>query len=571
MLVQEQSKRRFGLVDIFVLLFAFGLLSFLLTFGKDMRAPFFPGQTMQLDLNQALLPYYAGRSLVRMFLAYGLALLFTFVYARVAAYRPQARLVMLPMLDILQSIPVLGFLSVSVTGLIRLFPGSIIGPELAAIFAIFTGQAWNMTFSFYYSLSSIPKEFNEVAAMTRISAWERFAKLEVPYGMIGLVWNSMMSFGGGWFFLAASEAITVLGTNIRLPGLGSYMATAITQGNMQAIYASIFTMIGVILLVDQLFWRPLVAWSQKYKLEQSEGEAAESWFLNLLRKSLLVGQINKLTAKQVNNAATRFRRAQVGINKSRSTYRANAQRVVTWGLILGLLYVAGKYVVVGINLVLQLKGSELLTPLGYGTLTFLRVLCSTALATLWTVPVGVAIGLNPKMARLAQPVVQIAASFPANMIFPFVTLLYLNFQVNMGVGSIPLMMLGTQWYILFNVIAGASAIPNDLKEASLVLGLRNLDKWKKLILPSIFPFLVTGWVTASGGAWNASIVAEIVSWQSHSLVAPGLGSYITLATSEGNWAKIIWGIVIMALFVVLTNRLVWRKLYAVAQEKYSLG
>lgn len=574
-LVHTQRPRRFSWVDILVIALSFGLLYLLLTLGSGMKASFIPEQASELSLNPILLPYYAGRSLLRMFIAYGLSLVFTFVYGRIAAYNKRASIVMVPLLDILQSIPVLGFLSVTVTGLIGLFPGSMMGPELAAIFAIFTGQVWNMTFSFYYSVTSIPSELREVSAMMRMSGFSKFTKLEVPYSMIGLVWNSMMSFGGGWFFLAASEAITVLGKDIKLPGIGSYMATAIDKGDMTAIYLSIATMILMIVVVDQLFWRPLVAWSQKFKMEQSEGEGQESWFLDLLRKSAVVSQLLAV----IKAIFIRTRELFKGIKRIKSinrTIKENAvinlfTRFLKWGIALWLIYIIGKHVFEGVLLVLQLSQDDLLKALEYGSFTFLRVMLGTLIGTLWTVPVGVAIGLSPKLARFAQPLVQIAASFPANMVFPFITLFYLNHNISIEIGAVPLMMLGTQWYILFNVIAGALAIPNDLKEASTVLGLNRYEKWKRLILPAIFPFLVTGWITASGGAWNASIVSEIVSWQNHDLVATGLGSYIASATNEGNWPKIIWGITVMALIVVFTNRLIWRKLYAIANEKFNIS
>lgn len=570
--IQTQQTRRFGWVDILVIILSFGLLYFLLTLGSGMKASFIPEQASEISLNPMLLPYYAGRSLLRMFLAYGLSLVFTFVYGRIAAYNKRASIVMVPLLDILQSIPVLGFLSVTITGLIGLFPGNMLGPELASIFAIFTGQVWNMTFSFYYSVTAIPRELQEVSAMTRMSGFSRFTKLEVPYSMIGLVWNSMMSFGGGWFFLAASEAITVLGKDIKLPGIGSYMATSIDKGDMNAIYLSIATMILMIVVVDQLFWRPLVVWSQKFKMEQSEGNEQKSWFLNLLRKSVVISHlqvVNRIIALKIRKPFKELKRNN--LNTKENAVINLLARLLKWGIALWLIYIIGKHVFEGILLVLQLGQGDLLKPLGYGSYTFLRVLLGTLIGTLWTVPVGVAIGLSPRLARFAQPLVQIAASFPANMVFPFITLFYLNHHISIEIGAVPLMMLGTQWYILFNVIAGALAIPNDLKEVSTVLGLTRYEKWKRLILPAIFPYLVTGWITASGGAWNASIVSEIVSWQNHDLIATGLGAYIASATNEGNWPKIIWGIIVMALIVVFTNRIIWRKLYTLANEKFNIA
>jgi NitT/TauT family transport system permease protein len=496
------------------------------------------------------------------------------VYGRIAALHPRAERVMIPLLDILQSVPVLGFLSVTVTGFMALFPHSLLGVELASIFAIFTGQVWNMTFGFYHSVSTIPRELREAAAIQRFDAFTRFTRLELPYAMIGLVWNSMMSFGGGWFFLAASESISVLGQHIRLPGLGSFMATAMAEGNIPALLEAILAMIVVIVLVDQLFWRPLVAWSQKFKMELSNSQdPPRSWFLDLLRRSKVSGWIARRVFGAMYRGIDKVVLGLVQRRRARSR-RPDATRHVrrAFGAV-ALAVVAGivaYYGWIGIREIGSLGWRNILMAVGLGLCTLLRVMASTALALLWTIPVGVAIGTNPKASRIAQPLVQILASFPANMFFPLIALLYLKLHVNFEIGAIPLMMLGTQWYILFNVIAGAQAIPNDLKEAAKILRLRGWVRWRTLILPCIFPYVVTGCITASGGAWNASIIAELVQWRSTTLTASGLGAYITETTARGEWPKIILGIVIMAILVTLVNRFVWRPLYQLADRRYRL-
>ncbi|WP_211237046.1 ABC transporter permease [Aneurinibacillus terranovensis] len=571
-LFSSMNTKRFGWADVLVLFVVFGLLYAMIRLGAGMEVPFTPTQKLTISLNPWYLPYYAGRSLLRMFLAFGASLVFTLIYGRIAANSRTAEKIMIPLIDILQSVPVLGFLSATVTGFISLFPGSLFGVECASIFAIFTGQAWNMTFSFYYSLRTVPKDLHEFSMMGQLSGWTRFTKLEVPYAMIGLIWNSMMSFGGGWFFLAASETITVLNNHIQLPGIGSYIATAIDEGNMRAVVYASVVMVLMIILVDQLFWRPIVAWAQKFKNEQTQsGDAPTSWVLLLIQRAHMVESIVdriKLTSKRVKNQLQN--RFLIRNKESKIQSRSRVDLLAKWiaavivtGYVLYLTYQ-------GAILVSQLSFREIVHVVWLGLLTSLRVFVSTFIGAIWTIPVGVTIGFNPRLARIAQPIVQILASFPANMVFPFLTLVYLKLGVNFEWGAIPLMMLGTQWYILFNVIAGAMAIPSDLREAAAIHNLSTLKKWKVLILPGIFPFFVTGGITASGGAWNASIVSEIVSWKGKGLVATGLGSYISQATTSGNWAQIIWGIFVMSVLVVLFNRLVWRRLYTLAENKFDI-
>lgn len=565
-----EEKKKFGLADLIVFLGTFSVLFFILKLGGGMRLPFSTVEHPTITLDGSYLPYYAGRSLLRMFIAFVASLLFTFIYGRIAAFHPVAEKIMIPAIDILQSVPVLGFLSVTVIGFMSLFPGSLLGVELASIFAIFTGQVWNMTFSFYHSISTIPRDLREAAKINKLGSWAHFTKLEVPISMIGLVWNSMMSFGGGWFFLAASESITVLNQDIHLPGIGSYMATAINQGNLRAIIYAIITMIIMILIVDQLFWRPIVAWSQKFKNEQTEAsEIASSWVYNILRRARFWQFIIRTGKSYLYNQSVKLF-GTINSEEEKQKQPSKIIPIVKWlfGIVIAIFVT--KYVYEGILEISQLSLTELLIVIWYGFLTALRVFIATILGMVWTLPVGVMIGFNPKLARIAQPIVQIFASFPANMIFPFLTIVYIKYGINMEIGSIPLMMLGTQWYILFNVIAGAMAIPSDLHEAVKILRLTRLQTWKKMILPGVFPFLITGGITASGGAWNASIVSEIVSWKDHNLQSTGLGSFIATATTEGNWPQIIWGIIVMAMFVVVVNRLFWRRLYTLAEKKYHI-
>ncbi|MGE5675156.1 MAG: ABC transporter permease [Mycobacterium leprae] len=567
-------RRRFGLADLAVAVFVFGLLYAFIRLGSGMVVPFSEQKQISINLSPIFLPYYAGRSLLRMFIAFAASLLFTFIYGYAAAKSRTAEKVLVPLLDILQSVPVLGFLSATVTAFMGLFPGRMTGVELASIFAIFTGQAWNMTFSFYHSLITVPEDLKEAARIYRLNWWQKFVRLEVPYSMMGLVWNAMMSFGGGWFFLAASEAITVLNKDVRLPGIGTYLAVSLEQRNLHAVFWAIGTMVLIIILVDQLFWRPIVAWAQRFKVELSAStDEPTSAVLTLLRRSPLADWIGEhiFTPPLLGFDRMMSRFATASAAFSNRTGGARTMSVAQWLIAVALGFVSLRYAWLGIHAVAQLPGGDLLGVLWYGVLTMLRVVVAIGLGAAWTIPVGVAIGLNPRLSRIAQPLVQIAASFPANMLFPFITVLYLKLHVNFELGAIPLMMLGTQWYILFNVIAGAMAIPSDLREAAAVFKLRGAQRWKHLIGPGIFPFLVTGCVTAAGGAWNASIVSETVSWGHQTLAATGLGRFISDATAVGNWPGIIWGITLMAVFVVGLNRLLWRRLYRLAETRYRIG
>ncbi len=557
------------LLGLFLLLYAVGRI------GRDFFAEFYPPQVMpEVSLDPRNLPYYAARSTLRMFAALGLSVIFTLSYGYAAARSRRAERVLIPLLDILQSVPVLGFLSITVTGFIALFPGSLFGLECASIFAIFTGQVWNMTFSFYHSLITLPKEMHEAAAVFRFSRWRKFISVEVPAAMIGLVWNGMMSFGGGWFFVAASEAISVLNQSYTLPGIGSYVAKAVEEQDARALGWAILTMVITIVVVDQLFWRPLVAWAERFRMERSAAAVQpHSWLLDLLRSArlprLLGNGFHWLQSRLIRRKARAPQEARQSLPQRASRSRLEAYgdwifNLAVGAVVVGALFVGARFVATEVGL------GEVATAFGLGVLTFLRVCALLVFATLIWTPVGVAIGFNPRLSRVLQPVVQIAASFPANFLFPAVTVVFLQTGVSLNWGAILLMALGTQWYILFNTIAGAMAVPNDLREMAAVMNLRGWHLWKKLILPAIFPAWVTGAITAAGGAWNASIVAEVVSWGDRTLTAQGLGAYIASATEIGDWPRIVLGVFLMCLFVVVTNRLVWRRLYRLAETRFHL-
>ncbi len=569
-----EALRRFpfGMADLALLLGTFLLLALVARLGAGALVSFAPPQVVpQIDLDPRNLPYYAGRSTLRMFIALFFSTLFTLVYGYMAANNRWAERVMIPLLDILQSVPVLGFLSITVTGFIALFPGSLLGLEAASIFAIFTSQVWNMTFSFYQSLRTVPMELQEVATLYQLSRWQRFTTLEVPTAVIGLLWNAMMSFGGGWFFVVASEAISVLNQSYTLPGIGSYVAAAIADENLVALGWAFLTIAIVILLVDQLFWRPLIAWSDKFRMEQSASAAApECWVYNLLQTA----RIPRMLGNFLTPATEALNRLLSKLSRSRSSLRVETTLSPQYDRFytLILLLIIGALIATVLHWIITTVGfGEVFKTFGLGILTLLRVTLLLLLATVIWTPVGVAIGFNPQLARTLQPVVQFLASFPANIIFPFATLFFLWSHLSLEWGSILLMALGAQWYILFNSIAGAQNIPTDLREMADDMGLRGWQRWKKLIIPGIFSAWVTGGVTASGGAWNASIVSEIVSWGTSTLTATGLGSYIAQATFAGDWPRITLGIGMMSLFVVGLNRVLWRKLYQLAESKYSLG
>ncbi len=572
-LIVDSKHPNFTWVDGLVLLSLFGVLWSVLHFGQDMLVAFDPASVPALDFSTGQIPYYAGRTLLRMWIAFCFSLVFAISLGYLAAKNNSARAVILPALDVLQSVPVLGFLSATVAGFMALFPGSLLGVECAAIFAIFTGQVWNMAFGFYHSIVTIPSDMQDAASSYGLSRWQRFRTLELPASAHSLIWNSMMSFGGGWFFVAQSEAISVMNRDIKLPGLGSYMASAIERGDNQAALLAVVAMLVLILMSDQLVWRPLLAWADKFKIELTEsGLPPTSWVYNLLRGSYLFTWLGLRVWQPLQDALDQT------IRRLKPPTKRTKRDGANWPLRLaGLGFAAwlGYEAVVGVfAAIAALHGALTMATLGHivwlGFLTLLRVLAMTLFATLLWTPIGVWIGFQPKVARFTQPLAQIGASFPVNMTFPIVVGLFVATHTSMNWGSILLIAMGTQWYILFNVIAGAMAIPNEMKEVARIYGLRRWKLWRTLILPAIFPFWVTGACTAAGGAWNASIVAEYATWGDTTLKADGLGAYIAEVTKSANTPLIIASIGVMSLFVVVMNKLVWRRLYSFAERRFRL-
>jgi NitT/TauT family transport system permease protein len=535
-----------------------------------------PSEQMVVSLSPRALPQYAFYSVVRIFLAYVLSLVFAVSYGYLAAYNKRLETFMIAALDIMQSIPVLSFLPPVMLAMIALFPTRHFGVELGAIVLLFTGAVWNMAFSFYSSLKSIPRELREAADINRFSWLQRLVQLELPFAAIGLVWNSVMSVAGAWFTLMACEMFHFGSKDFRLPGLGSYLQTAADQGSGKAIAWGLITMIAIIVAIDQLIWRPLIGWSDKFKFEQVESsQHVRSPLLHLFTHSNALAAIARHTTEPLHEAiyiklaAQRKQRlARLAVHPQRQ--EGLGERVVLWVLLAaagaGILMAAEHAVL----LVKPVEGAQYLELLKGAAATFLRVNFSLALAAAWTIPAGVAIGSHPKLARLAQPLAQIAASVPATALFPAILLVLIRPGGGLGVASIVLMLLGTQWYILFNVIAGALAIPTDLKEVATLFRFSQVERWKKVILPGIFPYLITGMVTASGGAWNASIFAEYFTLHGRTLTTLGLGEQINAATANGEFPIILLGTILISIMVVTTNRLVWRPLYRLAETRYRL-
>ena len=572
-LVVGNNQPGFTWVDGLVLLSLFGVLWSFMHFGRGMLVAFNPAAVVEADFSTSQIPYYAGRTLLRMWIAFSFSLFFAIALGYVAAKNTLARAVILPALDVLQSVPVLGFLSATVAGFMALFPGSLLGVECAAIFAIFTGQVWNMAFGFYHSMVTVPSDMQEAASTYGLTGWQRFRTVELPAATHSLIWNSMMSFGGGWFFVAQSEAISVMNKDIKLPGLGSYMASAIEKGDNHAALLAVATMLFLILLSDQLIWRPLLVWADKFKIELTESALPPtSWVYNLLRRTYLFTWLDLKVRQPLQDVLGQtVGRIELPGIRSRPGGVNWPLRVAGMVLAAGLSYAAVDGVISAIAALHgALTASMLVHIVWLGFLTLLRVLAMTVLATLIWTPVGVWIGFHPKVARFAQPLAQIGASFPVNMTFPIVVGLFVATNTSMNWGSILLIAMGTQWYILFNVIAGAMAIPNEMKEVASVYGLRRWKLWRTLILPAIFPFWVTGACTAAGGAWNASIVAEFATWGDTTLKAEGLGAFIAEVTKSGDTPLIIASIGVMSLFVVVMNKLVWRRLYGYAERRFRL-
>ena len=532
------------------------------------------GAVPEVEISQSptMLPLYAFYSCVRIGVAYLLSLLFAVGYGYLAAYNKRVEALMIATLDILQSIPVLSFLPGVMLAMMSLIPSRQVGIEFGAILLIFTGQVWNMAFSFYSSLKSIPRELHEACNIYRFSRWQRLWQLELPYATIGLVWNSMVSVAGGWFFLMVCEMFPVGTRNFRLPGLGSYLQTAASTGNSLAMTYGLITMVAIIVMTDQLIWRPIIDWADKFKFETVEAsDRVKSPVLAALRQSNVLNVIQQRTVAPLSeHLYHRIAMRQQQREKSQSLSSKKTHPVVAIGLTVLLAGVICFAAFKAILLLRQVPRSDFGTLLEGAAVTFLRVNTSLLFAAVWTIPAGVAIGFNPKLARIAQPLAQIAASFPATALFPVILLGLMKLGAGLGIGSIALMMLGTQWYILFNVIAGAMAIPSEMREVAQLFHFTSLQRWTTVILPGIFPFLITGLVTASGGAWNASIIAEYFHLKDQTLHTLGLGAQISAASDAGNFPVLLLATIIMALMVVTINRLVWRPLYKLAETKYRL-
>jgi NitT/TauT family transport system permease protein len=555
--------------DIVVFFLIAGAFVALAHGAREMQAPLANLDLTPVTLDPKNLPGYALLTTLRMFAAIIASLLFTFVVATLAAKSRKAELVIIPALDILQSVPVLGFLTFTVVFFMRLFPASQLGAECAAIFAIFTAQAWNMAFSFYQSLRTVPRDLDEVTRHFQLSPWLRFWRLEVPFAAPGLIWNTMMSMSGGWFFVVASEAVSVGDTTFKLPGIGSWLALAIDQKDIGAVAMAVATMAVVILAYDQLLFRPIVAWADKFRFEQTAAQhRPQSWVYDIVRRARLIKRIFALLSGTTARLA------------AHSSLHSNVRPIAmspTVAKATDVLWIVA--VLAGAAYALWLMTDYVSTTLGIGDvvnafelgfITLIRVVVLIAIASLFWVPISVWIGLRPWAAEKVQPLAQFLAAFPANVLFPIAVVAIVSLHLNPNIWLSPLMVLGTQWYIVFNVIAGASAFPTDLREASTLYRLRSWQWWREVMLPGIFPYYVTGALTASGGSWNASIVAEVASWGDTKLSATGLGAFIAQATEAGDYPRVILGIATMSILVVAFNRLVWRPLYRLAEQRFRL-
>jgi NitT/TauT family transport system permease protein len=555
--------------DVLAFVVVIGLVVFLGETSRGLFAPLNQLQLSPISLDPWHLPEYAARTTFRMFAALALSLLFTLTYATWAAKSERAGKLLVPILDILQSVPILGFISITVVFFMSLAPGRVLGAEFAAIFAIFTSQAWNMAFSFYQSLRTIPIELAEAAESFRLSPWMRFWQLEVPFAMPALIWNMMMSMSGGWFFVVASESISVGHTTVALPGVGSYIALAIEQKNLPAIGWAIATMLIVILLYDQLIFRPLVAWVDRFRVEQEPGaRVPDSWALTMMRRSRLIQAATLFFHSTVMLTSRAIKRRDDEPRRPVSD-RPKRSLDLLWVSLIVAAVVLGLWHIV-VVLIKNTPLREALQVGGLATITMLRVFVLIALASLIWVPIGVWVGMRPRATQIVQPIAQFMAAFPANLLFPIAVFGIVRWKLNPDIYLSPLMILGTQWYILFNVIAGASSIPAEMRYVAANFRIKGWLWWRKIALPAVLPFYVTGAITASGGSWNAAIVAELANWGNTQIEARGLGSYIAEATTAGDFHKIVLGIGTMSLFVVVINRLFWRPLYYYAERKYRL-
>jgi NitT/TauT family transport system permease protein len=570
-LTSTASVRR--LPNAFDLVAMLCLVAGLIAVGNAARhtlAPLDVSESVQIHLDPRYLPGYALRTTLRMFAALAASLLFTFTYATFAAKSRRARLILIPVLDILQSLPIYGFLTFTVTFFLALFPGQVIGAELAVVFTIFTSQAWNMAFSMYQSLTTVPPDLEEATRGFRLGAWQRFWRLDVPFAMPGLIWNMMMSMSGGWFALVASEFVTVGSTTFALPGIGSYIQTALDARDIRAVLYAIAAMLLVILAYDQLLFRPLVAWSSKFRVETTQEDQGEDpWMLALLRRTRLL----RLTLDWLGRGFFAFSGLRLWSRRGPRAQTEEVRTPVMDGLWIGVLSVAvafASYKIFTFCAASHLTMQDVQTALRMGCYTLARVVILMLVATAIWVPVGVTIGLRPKLARRVGAAAQFLAAFPVNMLYPIFVVFIIRYHLNPDIWLTPLIMLGAQWYILFNVVAGANAFPGDLREVARNFRVGGLLWWRRVILPGIFPYFITGAITASGGAWNAALFSEVVSWGKDTVEAHGLGAYIRNATTAGDNGRVLLGMVVMAGFVLTFNRVVWRPLYAYSSKRLRL-
>lgn len=553
-------------IDIIVFFIILGILSFIIYIASEWGTAY--ERTLEIDLNPSNIPQYAIQSLARIFCAYILSLTFSIWYGYTASRSKIHEKIMIPLLDILQSIPVLSFLPGVVLAMIALFPGKRIGLELACIILIFTGQVWNMTFSFYHSINTIPKEMKEVIKVFKLNKFSKFLRLDLPFSAIGLIWNSMMSVAGGWFFLMACEMFILEDKDFRLPGLGSYIQTAANEGNIEYIIYGLGTMILLIIILDLFIWRPLIVWSQKFRMETiPPEEERESFVLNLFSKSIFIKKVANLLSKIVNRIE-KFSYKKITLLDNPIVDKLNKITGIAFLMIILIAIIWA--ILKAAGMVSGLDFNDIITIIKAAFYSLLRVFVALLIALLWTLPVGVYIGMNPRAAKILQGIVQIAASVPATAVFPVILLFLIKLGGGLDIGAIFLMLLGTQWYLLFNIIAGASAIPKDLIEISKAYGIRGIRKWKVLILPGIFPYLITGLITASGGAWNATIVSEYVSFGGEIMYTSGLGALISQSSASGNFGLLLVSTFFMSLIVVGINRFLWKRLFIIAKTKYIL-
>lgn len=558
--------------DLVIFIIVFALFALLASSASKMSVPYQIGQTLPINLDPQALPGYALRTVIRMLIAMSISLVFSLTFATLAAKSPRAERLIIPVVDILQSVPVLGFLSITIVGFIMLFPNSLLGPECAAIFALFTSQVWNMLLSLYHSLKTVPLDLQEASAMYRLSPWQRYWRLDMPFALSPLLWNAMMSMSAGWFFVVASEAISVSNQQILLPGIGSYIGTAIAQANTTAVFYAILTMFIVILIYDQLLFRPILKWSEKFKMDDPTTDIrATSWVYSLFHRGRFFLWLGSWVGRGVDAFidAPFFRKRALTAPKKQASMRQTWTIDLVWNsllvlLLLGSVYYLGNFVLQTITL------KEVGHVFALGSITALRIFILIVLASLIWIPIGVWIGMRPRVRQIAQPIAQFLAAFPANLLFPIFVLFIVKYSLNVNVWTTPLMIIGTQWYILFNVIAGAGSIPKDLCHVASNFGVKRWLWWKRLALPAIFPCYVTGALTAAGGAWNASIVAEVVTWGDITLVADGLGAYIAQYTKVGDFPRIFLGIGVMCVYVITINELFWRRLYTYAKTRFRL-